>query len=100
MLVGKRPAGAIESRPHVEQEGDRGRFLRWVEGLAELAVFVAILPGSGPQKLQFTAQALLATVGSDTVHHRGEYSRFVGRLVVRVGVEVETHRFAVNLNAQ
>jgi hypothetical protein len=35
------------------------------------------------------------------VHQRGEYSLFVGRMVMSVGVEVEVsvHGFAVNLMA-
>jgi hypothetical protein len=59
-------------------------FLQWVEGPSDLLVSVAVLPEGGPHKLQFTMQALLVTRGSGPVHQHGEYSLFVGRMVVRV----------------
>jgi hypothetical protein len=44
-------------------------------------------------------QALLVTKGSGPVHECGEYSLFIGRMVVRVGAEVEVnvHGLVVNL---
>jgi hypothetical protein len=47
-------------------------------------------------------QAVLVTKGSGPVYQRGEYGLFVGRMVVRVGVETELHMngCAVNLMAQ
>jgi hypothetical protein len=86
----------IEIHVYVGQEGDLGTFLWcwcnsvwWVEGLSDLSVTVAVLPEGGPQKLQFSMQALLITKGSGPVHQHGVYSLLVGRMVVRIGVEVE-----------
>jgi hypothetical protein len=47
-------------------------------------------------------KALLVTKGSGPVHHCGEYSLFIARMVVRVGVEVEVsvRGFAVTFMAQ
>jgi hypothetical protein len=73
-----------------------------VEGPSDLSVAVAVLPESGPEKLQFTMQAVLVTKGSGHVCQRGEYGLFDTRMVVRVGVEAEVRvsGFAVNLMAQ
>jgi hypothetical protein len=47
-------------------------------------------------------QALLVTKGKRPVYQCGEYSLLIGRMVVRVAVEVEVsvRGFAVNLMAQ
>jgi hypothetical protein len=47
-------------------------------------------------------QALLVTKGTYPVYQCGEYSLLVGRMVVRVGVELEVsvRGFAVDLMAQ
>jgi hypothetical protein len=47
-------------------------------------------------------QALLVRKGTCPVYHCGEYSLLIGRMVVRVVVEVEVsvRGFAVNLMAQ
>jgi hypothetical protein len=54
-ILGQQLVVAIESRAHVGQKGDRGRFLRWrcdspqwVDSLSDLSIAVAILPESCP----------------------------------------------------
>jgi hypothetical protein len=67
-----------------------------------MSIAVAVLPESGPEKLQFTIQAVLVTKGSGCVCQHGDYGLFVGRMVVRIGVQVEVrvNGCSVNLMAQ
>jgi hypothetical protein len=41
------------------------------------------------EKLQLIMWAFLVTKGSGPVHQHGKYSLFVGRVVMRVGNEIE-----------
>jgi hypothetical protein len=65
-------------------------------------VTTALLPESGPQKVQFTSQALQVTKESGPVHQYGECSLFVVRTVVKVVVEAGVHvsGSVVNLTTQ
>jgi hypothetical protein len=63
--------------------------LRWIESPSDLPVTVAVPLESFCEKLQLIMKTFMITQGSDPMYQRGKYSLFVGRVVVRVGMEIE-----------
>jgi hypothetical protein len=69
-VPGQHSSDATEGRTDIWQKGDQGRFLQgwgyslqWIESLSDLSVALAILPESGPEKLQLITQDFSVTKG-------------------------------------
>jgi hypothetical protein len=87
---------AIEGRADKGKKGDRSGLLwcgsgspRWIEGPSDLPVTVAVPLESVLQKFKFIMKTFMITQGSGPMYQRGKHSLFIGRVVVRVGMEIE-----------
>jgi hypothetical protein len=65
--------------------------LLWIESLSGLPVTVAFPLESVLEKLQLIMKTFVITQGSDPMYQRGKHNLFVGKVVVRVGMEIEQH---------
>jgi hypothetical protein len=63
--------------------------LRWIESPSDLLVTVAVPLESVLKKVQLIMEAFVITQGSGPMYQRGKHSLFIGRVVVRVGMEIE-----------
>jgi hypothetical protein len=96
VMPGQHMANAIEGRVDKRKKGYRTGLLRggsdsprWIEGPSDLPVTVAVPLESVLQKFKFIMKTFVITQGSGPMYQRGEHSLFIGRVVVRVGMEIE-----------
>jgi hypothetical protein len=95
-MPGQHTANAIEGRADKVKNGDRSGLLRggsdsppWIEGQSDMPVTVAVPIESVLQEFKFFMKTFVITQGSGPMYQRGKHSRFIGRVVVRVGLEIE-----------
>jgi hypothetical protein len=93
---------AIEGRVDKRKKGDRSGILRggsdslrWMEAPSDLPVTIAVTLESVLQKFKFIMKTFLITQGSGSMYQRGKHSLFIGRVVVRVGMEIEVGEYLV-----
>jgi hypothetical protein len=89
-------ADAIESHVDKGKKGDQSGLLRgssdtfwWIESPSDLLVTVAVPLECVLEKLQHIMEAFVITQGSGPMYQHEKNSLFVGRVVVRVGMEIE-----------
>jgi hypothetical protein len=95
-VPGQHTADAIEGCVDKGKKGGQSGLLqggsdslRWIESPSDLSVTVAVPLESVLEKLQLIMKTLVITQGSGPMYQRGKHSLFVGRVVVRVGMEIE-----------
>jgi hypothetical protein len=107
--ISQHTANAIKGRVDKGKKGHRSGllregsgYLRWIEGPSDLPVTVAVPLESVLQKFKFIMKTFMITQGSGPVYQRGKHNLFIGRVVVRVGMEIEVGMcgFTVDCMAQ
>jgi hypothetical protein len=96
VMPGQHMANVIEGCVDKGKKGNRsGLFrggsdsLRWIVGPSDLPVTIAVPLISVLQKFKFIKKNFVITQGSGPMYQRGKHSLFIGRVVVRVGMEIE-----------
>jgi hypothetical protein len=96
VMPGQHTTNAIEGHADKGKKGDRSGLLQcgsgspwWIEGLSDLPVTVAVPLESVLQKFKFIMKTFVITQGSGPMYQRGKHSLFIGRVVVRVDMEIE-----------
>jgi hypothetical protein len=96
VVPGQHTADAIEGHIDKGKKGNRSGLLRsgrnsllWIESPSDLPVTVAVPLESVLEKLQLIMKTFVITQGFVPMYQRGKHSLFVGRVVVRVGMEIE-----------
>jgi hypothetical protein len=96
VMPGQHTTNVIEGRANEGKKGNRSGLLWcgtgslwWIQGPSDLPVTVAVPLESVFQKFKFIMKTSVITQGSGPMYQRGEHSLFIGRVVVRVGMEIE-----------
>jgi hypothetical protein len=109
IVPGQHRADAIESRVDKEKKGDRNGYLRgisdsrrWIDGPSDLSVTAAVPLEIVLQKILPIMESFVITQGSGLMYQLVNRSLFFGRVVLRVGMEIEIGvcRFMVNSMSQ
>jgi hypothetical protein len=93
---GQHTADVIEGRVDKGKKGDRSGLLqggsdslRRIENPSDLPVTVAVPLESDLEKLQLIMKTFVITQGSGPMYQREKHSLFIGRVVVRISMEIE-----------
>jgi hypothetical protein len=95
-VPGQHTANSIEGVVDKRKKGERivllrggSDTLRWIEGPSVLPVTVAVPLESVLQEFKFIMKTFVTTQVSGPMYQRGEHCQFIGRVVARVGMEIE-----------
>jgi hypothetical protein len=93
---GQHMTDVIEGCVDKGKKGDRSGLLqggsdslRWIESPSDLPVIVAVPLESDLEKLQLIMKTFVITQASGPMYQHGKHSLFIGRVVVRVSMEIE-----------